>query len=160
MRIQIQREYDKLRAKGWHAQQALRAARTEFSWWRREAGEHDEPDATHCVRLRCEPDEGVSCFEDLCGDTFNPRANPDIPAARLERGRQEFLEECNRDGVWGVIAQYWDETTQRWETADSLWGLVGNDVTDIDCTEDLKAAALRERARSVRAWRNMCKAAP
>ena len=155
----IQREYKKLRAKGWHAAQALRAARVEFAWWRREAGEHDEPDKTHCVRLRCEPDEACD-FEDLCGDTFDPRANPDIPAARLERERAKYLEKVNCDGVWGAIAEYWDESEQRWCVADSLWGLVGDDVLDIGCVEDLKASALRERARSVRAWRQMCRCAP
>lgn len=159
MRPYIAREYARLRAKGWHAAQALRAARVEFAWWRRECGDHDQPDATHCVRIRCKPDDCVS-FDDLCGDMFSSRANPGIPPARLERERAEFLAKVQRDGVWGIVGEYWDDSTQRWEHADSLWGLVGDDCTDIACTEDVKAAALRERARSVRAWRNMCRAAP
>lgn len=163
MRKQTSFEYRRLRKAGWHAQQAMRAARILTSWHRREAYDQDEPDATHCVRLTVKPDESAD-FEDLCGDSYSAEANPDIQRSRLEREREAFRAKVERDGVWGVIGEYWDEASQEWREADSVWGFAGYD--DVlspreNCyIPDLMASALRARTESVRTWRAMCKAAP
>lgn len=159
----IKFQYRALRECGWRAGEAMRAARILVSWHRREAGEFDHPDAIHCVRLRAVPDE-TATFDDVCGDTYNPRANPDIPRSRLEREEAAFRDLVEREGVWGVVSEYWDETDERWRHADSCFGFAGyKDVMDPrenPYIPDLMSAALEARTESVRNWRAVCKAAP
>jgi len=159
MQRRIKREYDLLRAKGWSADMALRAARTLVSFRRRECGEHDEPGQFACVRLRCVPDEYCT-LEDLYGDTFNPQVNPSIPRSRLERERDEFDKRVQREGVWGIIAEYYDAVDKCWDFADSLFGIIGDETSEEFLLTDLKWSALRERTLSVRKLRNLCREAP
>lgn len=142
----VRRAYVKLRALGNKAETALDAARVEVSWNRREAGEHDEADAIHCVRVRMVPDDSadLSYLEQDCFE--------DVRAAEYDR--------ANRDGVWGVITEYFDEVTHRWREADSCWGFVGDDWNGSGYDTDMKRAALRARAESLKLWRNMCHNAP
>ena len=70
------------------------------------------------------PDETCS-LEDLEGDCFNPKANPDIPASRLERNRKELMEKVNREGVWGIVGEYF--YGEVWQQADSCFGFVSDD---------------------------------
>jgi hypothetical protein len=159
MRPTIKREYEKYRAKGWRAAEAMRHARLYYAFWRREAGEHDKPDTTHCVRLRAVPHD-ASDFDDLCGDCFNPEVNRDIPRERIERERAEFLARCNREGVWGLVAEYFDEVDREWKHADSCFGFLGDDLEGNGYDDDLKKSALDARTHSVLVWRAMRKAAP
>ena len=92
------------------------------------------------VRLRIEPDEHAS-LEDLEGDMFNPKVNGDIPEAQLKEDREAFIERVNRDGVWGMIGEYWNG--EAWEHADSSWGFIGDDWSDNGYDDDIKAATIK-----------------
>jgi len=94
------------------------------------------------VRLLLLPDDTRS-IEDLEGDTYNPDANPDIPAATLARERKEFIERINNDGVWGIVGEYRCNTCRQWTTADSVWGFVGDDWQGSGYDLDIKAATLQ-----------------
>lgn len=76
------------------------------------------------TRVRFEPDQDYD-FDDLCGDTYNPRVNADIPAAQLARELAQFQRDINQQGVWGVIGEVWNG--HGWQEADSCWGIVGQD---------------------------------
>jgi hypothetical protein len=66
-------------------------------------------------------------FENLCGDTFNPKWNTEISAETLEREKEEFRDECNREGVYGYVLEKWNaEPGQGYEHIDSCWGFVGS----------------------------------
>lgn len=89
------------------------------------------------VRIVCHPDESSS-LEDLEGDTFNPRVNPEIKPEILAREREEFAARLERDGVWGLVAEYWNGA--EWVHTDSIWGLVGTDLDHVDT--DLMRSAM------------------
>lgn len=107
--------YNALRKQGWAAQFALSAAKTQVEF-----------DDNENVRLVVVPDELCS-MDDLKGDIFNPEANPDIPASRLEREEKEFEEKVNREGVYGLVGEYRCPHCGEWKHADSCWGFVGDD---------------------------------
>jgi hypothetical protein len=69
------------------ARTALHNVKTREAWRKAEWDEHSEPEIGE-VRLRIEPDDSGMSFEDLTGDTYNPKVNPDIPKARMDRERQ------------------------------------------------------------------------
>lgn len=65
-------------------------------------------------------------FENLCGDTFNPKVNPDIPAETLLENFADFQELVNREGVFGYVLERWNPLPNKgWEHVDSCWGFVG-----------------------------------
>ena len=101
------------------------------------------------VRLRVVPDE-ICSLEDLEGDCFNPKANPDIPASRLKRDREEFIAKVNREGVWGIIGEYFDGEV--WQHADSCFGFVGDDWKHSGYDTDIMRATL-DAARDARVCR-------
>lgn len=151
--MNLQTEYLKLRAHGWRAAQALRAARTRLAWDALDGDFYGEDnryadlapgDGVYAspgpVRIRIAPDE-ICDFDELCGDSYNPIANPDIPASRLARERQQELDRVNRDGVWGMIGEYWDGDD--WQLVDSCWGFVGDDFKESGYAEDIMAETLR-----------------
>lgn len=111
------------------AQGCLNCARVRIAWDARDGQTVDEfergTDAQlGDVRLRIVADTDVD-VADLFGDCFNPDVNTDIPRSKLEREEKAELERANRDGVWGVQAQWFDG--QRWETTDSCYGFIGED---------------------------------
>src|ERR1700688_4368459 len=103
---ELLRLYQSERARGFQARWALSNARARLEWDKHEVAEYSSGEAIDPkrgnVRLRLVPDETCS-LEDLEGDCFNPKANPDIPASRLERDRREFIEKVNDQTVWGII---------------------------------------------------------
>jgi len=139
----LQREYAKLRRKGWHAKEAFRSARIRDRW--------HEAWMDGCVRLLVVPDATVRDLDDVYGDTFNPKANPDIQPSRMARDRKEAEETLERHGVVGLVGQYAtnDEADEddpddspNWTTADSCWGFVGNDAEDNGYDDDIRSATL------------------
>lgn len=56
-----------------------------------------------------------STFADLCGDSFSPEVNPEIPAEQLRKEREQFRSRVRRMGVWGAIAQVRAKTTDKWD---------------------------------------------
>jgi len=101
------------------------------------------------VRLRIVPD-GTCSFEDLEGDCFDHEANPDVPASRLQRDREEFIAKVNREGVWGLIGEYFDG--EQWQHADSCFGFVGDDWKNSGYDTDIMRATL-DAARDARLCR-------
>ena len=81
-------------------------------------------------------------LEDLEGDCFNPKANSNIPASRLQRDREEFIEKVNREGVWGIIGEYFDG--EAWQHADSCFGFVGDDWKNSGYDTDIMRTTLNE----------------
>lgn len=157
----LAKEYKRLRASGWHASQALHSAKTLLEWEEADGYTYAEdgttrktppcpPDVTDCfrgqycreeglVRLRIEPDE-ICDLDNLLGDGFDPKHNPDIPAAKLAKEREEYVEKIDRDGVWGIIGEYWDG--EAWQVADSVWGFVGDDYRDSGWDTDIMRSTL------------------
>jgi len=66
-------------------------------------------------------------FEDLCGDMYNPEANPDVDVTVLARQKRAYRARVNRDGVYGSLAQVRNTPTGLWVTVESIWGFVGED---------------------------------
>jgi len=127
--MDINREYRRLRGLGWEADGALRAAKTREEWDK----------AGGIVRITIIADE-MSGIEDLEGDMFNPIVNPDIPPARLAAERAALIDRIERDGVWGVIGEYFDG--EAWQHGDSCWGFVGEDWKDSGYDTDIMDATL------------------
>ena len=117
------------------AKSALQGAR-----WRINAEKtRKDFDANENVRLHIVPDE-VCSYEDLDGDTFNPIQNPDIKPEILAREEQREHDRIDRDGVWGVVGEYFDG--EKWQHADSCFGFVGDDWENSGYEIDIMAATL------------------
>lgn len=150
---ELHRLYQRERGRGFQAKWALSNARTRMEWGSHEVAEYSsgepiDPNRGH-VRLRVLLDE--TCHvEDLEGDTFNPKANPNIPASRLERERKEFVEKVNANGVWGIVGEYFDGET--WRHADSCFGFVGDDWKNSGYDTEIMRATL-DAAKDVRVCR-------
>lgn len=126
------KEYKRLRAMGWHAQQALYSAkvREEFA---RLASEN-------VVRLQIIPDDWVD-MDSLKGDTFNPKVNPEIPQSKLEKEEKDFEEKVNQEGVYGIVGEYFNG--EEWVNVDSVWGFVGDDWKDSGYDADVMAETIK-----------------
>lgn len=147
----MQIEYRKLRAKGWRAREAVHAARTVLAWDDTGGFVFDGDDcnagnapgeSVYCpgsVRLRVAWDDSCT-LEDLKGDMFNRDVNPEIQESQMAREESEFEERVERDGVTGIIGEYWNGET--WEHADSCWGFVGGDWQDSGYDTDIMRATL------------------
>jgi hypothetical protein len=138
MDAKIAHEYLKERQTGTLARIAIANARTRLAWYDAEWDEHSEPEMGE-VRLRVVPDECAD-LADLEGDRFNPRVNPDIPVSRLEREQQEFHEKVEREGVYGIVGEYFDGET--WQHADSCFGFVGDDWKQSGYDTDIMQSTL------------------
>ena len=127
------REYARLRKAGWQARAAIRHARII-----REFGdlEHDGK-----VRLRVESDDSAS-MDDLKGDMFSRRNHPGIPESRMAREEKEFEDRVSHLGVYGIIGEYLNPATERWEHADSVFGFVGDDWRDSGYDADIMRATI------------------
>jgi len=167
----IAKNYRRLRKPGTKALGTYRTAKTLEAW--RKA--HD----AGLVRIRVVPDECCD-IANLEGDTYNPAANPDIRPERLERERAEFVARIERDGVWGIVAEYrleqceacqrdpayscnfvvhpchynpdYSDNTDHagWEHGASCYGFVGDDATDAVNQSDLMTECLAELAKELR----------
>ena len=138
MTIQLMKAYSRERALGFQAKFALYNAKTRLAWVEREYDELDEPKAGQ-VRLQVLPDE-LSTFEDLAGDVYNPKVNDNIQLSRLQREEKQFMERVNRDGVYGLVGEYFDG--EKWQHADSCWGFVGGDWRNSGTDTDIMDATL------------------
>jgi hypothetical protein len=147
------RLYQRERARGFQASWALSNARTRIEWDKHEVAEYSsgepiDPKRSQ-VRLRIVPDETCS-LEDLGGDCFNPRVNPNVPTSRLERDRKEFIEKVNTEGVCGIVGEFFDG--ERWQHADSCFGFIGEDWKHSGYDTDIMQATLNA-AQEVRVCR-------
>ena len=130
------------------ARQAVTAARIDAQWKalggetidRYEASKFLDWDESPRVRIVAEPDDCQS-LDDLLGDTYSAKCNPEIKQEILERERQAEIDRINQDGVWFMVAEYWDGN--EWEHADSIGGFIGRDFAGSGYDTDLKAEAMR-----------------
>lgn len=148
------RRYLRERALGAQARWALLNARTRLEWDAKggdiiEEHEHSRDAKRGDVRLRIVADDVSSC-DDLFGDLFDPKVNSDIPRERLERERQAEIDRVNRDGVWGVVGEYFDG--EDWQHADSCYGFIGEDWKDSGYDTDIMRSTLKQ-AKEVRVCR-------
>jgi hypothetical protein len=97
----IEREYEQKRRDGWSSDAAYHHAKVEARWYLAQA--------EGLVRAYFEPD---CCLtpEEACGE-FATKAD---------------IAEARRLGVWGFVSQ--TMVDGEWVTADSIWGLVGEDA--------------------------------
>jgi len=58
------------------------------------------------VRLRIEHDDTSYTDDELFGDTYNPKANPDIPEEQLRRELMEMYKFIDENGLTVAIAEY------------------------------------------------------
>lgn len=122
----IEREFRRLRGKGWLALQAWREAKSRARF--------DALEAAGVVRLRVEADELL--YDDSYIDTWTS-----IPLVERERERRETWARIEREGVWGVCAEYLDPV-DGWTPTDAVWGFVGDDWKDSGHDGDLRDAAV------------------
>lgn len=65
-------------------------------------------------------------MDDLKGDTFNRKVNPEIPEERMAEEERHFEELVEREGVFGYVLERWcPQIDAGWEHVDSCWGFVG-----------------------------------
>lgn len=121
--------YNRFRRNGWKALSAWRAAGI--------VDRFEDEETAGRVRLDAEPDWET---DPLDTDVFDPRCNPGIGPARLERQKREYLETLERIGVWVVLGQIRREPCSRcgkggdWETVISCSGMTyGNPVDPFTC---------------------------
>lgn len=81
------------------------------------------------VHLKWVPDNYCD-MKELKGDSYNPDVNPDIRPSILKRQEKEFEAQVEREGVWGLIGEYYNGS--EWVHADSCFGFVGQDAHDYE----------------------------
>ena len=142
---ELLRLYQRERARGFQAKWALSNARTRLEWDKHEVAEYSSGEPIDPkrgnVRLRVVPDETCS-LEDLEGDCFNPKANPDIPAVKTgtrSRGIHRESESGRSVGNHRRILR-----RGRWQHADSCFGFVGDDWKHSGYDTDIMRATLDE----------------
>jgi antirestriction protein len=65
-------------------------------------------------------------MEDLKGDAFDFKTNPETPQNILKQEEEEFEKHVEEVGVYGYQLEQWNsEPGAGWETVDSLYGFVG-----------------------------------
>jgi hypothetical protein len=161
----VRKAYLRERAKGNLSRIALFNAKTRIAWDKANGHVIGDGERVPCyepafrdVRLRIVADDCCD-LENLLGDTYNPKVNTDIPESRLERERQQEIDRINRDGVWGVIGEYFDG--EQWEHVDSCFGFVGQDWKDSGYDVDIMASTMdaARKARKCRACHRPVKVA-
>lgn len=135
------KKYKQLRRTGWPATCALRNARTIVEW------DHADGYTVAAYEAPCEPDQyghpgRVRLVErpDDMGYDASFVDTWDETEAKKEKIKTAIYERCNRDGVWGYVAEVWDGA--QWVDADSIWGFIGTDFEGSGYDTDLMRAAL------------------
>ena len=128
--------YRTLRSQGWRASQALSAARTLERWEDNDGAiveDYCDSDEPGTVRLLISADNDV--YDDSYFDTWD-----DITESQLERLRSELWARVEREGVYGVIGEYWDG--HAWCEVDSCWSFIGDDWLNSGYDHDIMRATL------------------
>lgn len=75
----------------------------------------------------CEYIDECSSIEDLKGDTYNPKVNPEIDPKLLKVDEEHFEWKATNYGVFGysLETRCSDPDCGSWKTVDSCWGFVG-----------------------------------
>lgn len=121
------REYTRLRAKGWPASEALRAARVRDVF--------TDLEAADLVRLRFESE--TEPYDMSFIDTWS-----DMRLCDRERTKADLIERIDRHGLYYVVAEARATEDDRWEECDSIGGIVGDDFEDSGYDTDLRQSAI------------------
>jgi hypothetical protein len=121
----VRLEYQRLRNKGWTAQAALRAARIDDTW--------TDLENEGVVRIQYPYDSEP--YDDSYIDSWH-----DLSPAKRERAKRELHATIERQGVYGIVGEFFDG--KNWITADSVWGTLGDDLTDNGYDVDVKASTI------------------
>ena len=139
------RHYGRLRAKGWIAKEAWRAAGVNERW---EAAGGHTVDGTDSVLVRSREDDA------MVRAVILPDTDPDLSWLDIDNGpvlvgnrwmsSQEYGDmvraRAMTDGVYFVVTQYWDGEV--WQDADSCGGFIGEDWNDSGYDTDMMESAL------------------
>ena len=82
-----------------------------------------------------------STMDDLKGECFDPKVNPDVPADQLREEERDFECRIDHEGVFGYVLERWNpEIGIGWEHVDSCWGFVGqhSDTNEHYIVDELK----------------------
>ncbi len=144
---EVLKEYSRLRLMGWQAKWAYVGAKTKAAWdamggfffdydcYERTLtqGPGETVFCSGPMRLVLRPEE--ECYDDSYIDTWD-----DCSEKEREKYKLELWDRIERDGVWGLIGEYWDGS--EWVQADSCWGFVGNDWKDSGHDTDIMAMTI------------------
>jgi len=64
-------------------------------------------------------------MEDLKGESFDPKVNPDIDPKVLKEQEVAFEQEVFEKGVFGYVLEKKCQACGNWEHKDSCWGFIG-----------------------------------
>lgn len=120
----IRAEYMRLRAKGWTASAALRAARIEDTW----------ADLVNEGVVRIEHPIDEEPYDSYI-DTWD-----DLSPAKREEEKKRLWRTIERWGVYGIVGAFFDG--EDWHEVDSVWSILGNDLTDNGYDVDIKSATI------------------
>jgi len=126
----IRAEYMRLRAKGWTASAALRAARIEDTW-------------TNLVNegvVRIEHPIDEEPYDDSYIDTWD-----DLTVAQRERIKKALHASIELWGLYGIVGEFFDGKS--WVDVDSVWSILGNDLADTGYDADIKSATIEAYRR-------------
>lgn len=78
--------------------------------------------------------------DNMVGDMFNPKYNPDISPEECAQQEKEYLEKLCNSGVWGVVLEVHDGN--EWEQLDSLWGIDDHKYANEEIRAEMEAEAV------------------
>ncbi len=138
-------EYRRLRKLGWAAKWAYVSARTKAAWDTMDGFVFDGDERS----LSMAPGESIytpgpvrlilkleeDAYDDSYVDTWD-----DLSEQKREKYRKDLWDRVERDGVWGLVGEYWDGS--EWVHADSCWGFIGDDWKDSGYDTDIMAMTI------------------
>lgn len=94
------------------------------------------------VRLRTVADDTYD-VDQLLGESFCPKASPDIDPALLKEQRAKVVRSIDIEGVWGIVGEFRCDKCGAWMTADSVWGFIGDAWEGSGYDDDVKDATIK-----------------
>lgn len=125
----VRREYDRLRAKDWTAEQAFRAATV--------TARFAQLEEQGLVRFRVVDDPEP--YDSSYVDTWT-----DMRASDRKRWKEDIARDIRRYGVVGLVGEILVDG--HWVGEDSVWGCIGNDTHDNGYDTDIKLACIEALA--------------
>jgi len=132
----VYKEYARLRNKGWHAAEALRAARTTALF--------SELAKRNLVWLAACEDGADWSYDELFGDSYKPEANPDITPERLARQKNDEIQRIDTEGIYRIEVGLGEAVEEEDQYLDSVGGFIGDDWKDSGYDTDMMRACIRQ----------------
>jgi len=132
VKVQYVDEYYRLRAMGWSASAAWRAAQINVRFEERE----------NAGRIRLLTREDAEGYDVSYVDTWT-----DLSTYRREKQKASILDRVTQEGVYCITSYVWDSPTVSYQPVDSIGGFIGEDWKDSGYDTDIKLSALEEYDR-------------